>query len=34
MTDTKKRAAFTVMLVTAGCLVMAWAEGTLRPIYR
>ncbi len=33
MTDTKKRAAFTVMLVTAGCLVMAWAEGTLRPIY-
>ncbi len=33
MTDTKKRAAFTVMLVAAGCLVMAWAEGTLRPIY-
>ena len=33
MTDTKKRAAFTVTLVTAGCLVMAWVEGTLRPIY-
>jgi membrane protease YdiL (CAAX protease family) len=33
MTDTKKRAAFAVLLVTAGCLVMAWVEGTLRPIY-
>ena len=33
MTDTKKQAAFTVMLVTAGCLVMAWVEGALRPIY-
>ena len=27
MTDTKKWAAFTVTLVTAGCLVMAWVEG-------
>ena len=33
MADTKKRAAFAAILVTAGCLVMAWVEGVLRPVY-
>ncbi|USF26632.1 hypothetical protein N510_001562 [Firmicutes bacterium ASF500] len=33
MTDTKKRAVFAVLLVIVGCLVMAWVEGMLRPIY-
>ena len=33
MADTKKRAAFAVLLVAAGCLVMAWVEGALRPVY-
>ena len=33
MTAVKKRAALTVGLVTAGCLVMAWVEGVLSPVY-
>lgn len=31
--DAKKRIALTLGLVAAGCLVMAWVEGALRPIY-
>lgn len=31
--DAKKRAGLTLGLVTAGCLLMAWVEGVLRPVY-
>ena len=33
MIDKNKRAALAVVLVTAGCLAMAWVEGALRPVY-
>lgn len=33
MTDTKKRVLLAAALVTLGCLIMAWVEGFLRPVY-
>lgn len=33
MMNAKKRAALVIGLVTAGCLIMAWVEGVLRPVY-